>query len=279
MTGKLPITVIILTKNEQEVIERAIESSINYFSQIIVLDSFSDDLTVALAEKSGAEVYQRRFDGYASQRNYALKEMPKKNDWILFLDADEMVTDELAIELSGSLNDISNLRFGMAYMRRKDFFMGRWLRRSSGYPTWFGRLCHAPSVNVEREINEEYHCSLPTIKLSSHLLHYPFAKGLAFWVERHNRYSSNEALEKVSTSNGTKGTLFSIDPGLRRIFLKKVFMKLPMRPLIAFLYLYFFRMGFIDGRAGFRYAVLRSFYEFLIDVKSDELILKNMDDD
>ena len=147
---KLPITVVILTKNEEEVIANAIKSAIHHFSEIIVLDSFSDDSTVELALLNSAKVFQNTFVGYASQRNFALKEMPKVNEWVFFLDADEAISEELVLELHQVFKRLVTEGFGMAYMRRKDFFMGQWILRSSGYPTWFGRLCHAPSVRVER---------------------------------------------------------------------------------------------------------------------------------
>lgn len=269
---KLPITVVILAKNEEEVVARAIASARAEYSEVVVLDSYSDDATVEVARRAGANVVQHPFAGYASQRNFALKQMPKASDWVLFLDADEVISDEVTAELRRDFARLVREGFGMAYLRRKDHFMGRWLRRSSGYPTWFGRLCHAPSVRVEREVNEEYHCDRPATRLSGHLLHYPFAKGVSHWVDRHNRYSTAEASEMTNGDSGVPRTLvFSRDPGLRRKGLKQIYLRLPLRPFVGFLYLYVVRAGFLDGRAGLRFALLRAFYEFLIDLKSDEL--------
>jgi len=268
---QLPITVVILTKNEAAVVSRAIESALTDFSEVVVLDSLSDDSTVDVAMRNGARVIQHAFAGYASQRNFALKDMPKMNEWVFFVDADEIISGEVTAELRRDFTRIIREGFGMVYMRRKDYFMGRWIRRSSGYPTWFGRLCHAPSVRVEREINEEYRCDRPATRLSGHLLHYPFAKGLSHWVDRHNRYSSAEALEKAKGGRLSVGLVFSRDPGLRRKGLKAIFMRLPLRPLISFVFLYILRLGFLDGKAGLRFAVLRCFYEFLIDLKLDEV--------
>lgn len=268
---KLPITVVILTKNEEGVVARSIASCLAHYSEVIVLDSFSDDRTVTISRQSGAVVVQNAFKGYATQRNFALKEMPKANEWIFFLDADEVISEEVTAELRRDFSRLAREGFGMAYLRRKDFFMGRWIRRSSGYPTWFGRLCHAPSVRVEREINEEYHCDRPVARLSGHLLHYPFAKGLAHWVDRHNRYSTAEAVEKAKGGRTEGGLILSRDPGLRRKGLKQLYMRLPFRPLVGFLYLYVFHGGFLDGKAGLRFALLRAFYEFLINLKLDEV--------
>jgi glycosyltransferase involved in cell wall biosynthesis len=262
--------VVILAKNEAEVIATAIASARADYSEVIVLDSFSDDATVVASRDAGATVVQHPFTGYASQRNYALKEMERRNDWVLFLDADEAISEELTAELRREFRSLASRGFGMAYVRRKDHFMGRWIKRSSGYPTWFGRLCHAPSVRVHREINEEYHCDRPSARLSGHLLHYPFAKGLAHWVDRHNRYSTAEAMEKAKRSVRGWRLVFAKDPGLRRKGLKELYMALPGRPLIGFVYLYVVRGGFLDGKAGLRFSLLRAFYELLIDLKRDE---------
>lgn len=267
---KLPITVVILTKNEEETIERSISSALSDYTEIVVLDSFSTDQTVPRARGADARVVQRVFKGYASQRNFALHEMEKKTEWIFFLDADEEITPELTAELKLNFARDSE-HTGMFYLRRKDMFEGRWIKYSSGYPTWFGRLCHAPSVRVEREINEQYHCTRPVTKLNEHLIHQPFVKGLSNWLDRHNRYSTAEAATKAKGEEGNLQHIFSRDPGLRRRGLKQIYMRLPFRPLAGFVYLYVFKAGFLDGRPGLRYALLRAFYELMISIKLDEM--------
>jgi hypothetical protein len=154
-------------------------------------------------------------------------------------------------------------------MRRKDFFMGRWLRRSSGYPTWFGRLVRLGRVRVEREVNEEYIAEGKVLHLESHLHHYPFNKGVANWYERHNRYSSMEALAKVQSRTATPslGAVFGRDPIERRRALKMLLYRVPMRPAIVFAYLYFVRLGILDGRAGLAFSRMRASYELFIDLK------------
>lgn len=268
---KLAISVVILTKNEEQLVKCAIESAFSDYDEIVVLDSFSSDATVNIATQAGATVHQNAFCGYASQRNHALKKLPLRNDWVFFLDADEQISHELTVELLRDFNRLRAEGFGMIYMRRKDYFMGKWIRRSSGYPTWFGRLCHAPSVQIVREINEEYHCSRPIARIREHLQHFPFAKGLSNWVNRHNYYSTAEAEEKISHEKADLGLVFSRDPGLRRKGLKQIYMVMPFRPLVGFLYLYVVRGGFMDGKAGFRFAMLRMFYEFMITLKLDEM--------
>jgi hypothetical protein len=154
-------------------------------------------------------------------------------------------------------------------MRRKDYFLGRWLRRSSGYPTWFGRLLRPGRVRVERGVNEEYIADGKIGLLQAHLLHYPFNKGIAYWYERHNRYSTMEALAKMHSRGMplSHASIVSADPIERRRALKQLLYRLPMRPAIVFLYLYVFRLGFLDGRAGLAFSRMRASYELLIDLK------------
>jgi len=157
-------------------------------------------------------------------------------------------------------------------MRRKDFFLGRWLRRSSGYPTWFGRLVRPGRVRIEREVNEEYLTDGKVGYLEAHLHHYPFNKGVAWWLERHNRYSSLEsaALADESRRPLSARYLWSSDPIERRRALKALAYRLPLRPGLVFLYWYVVRFGWLDGRAGLTFSLMRAHYEFLINLKALE---------
>ena len=264
------ISILILTKNEEINIERCIES-VSWSDDIVVFDSFSDDRTVELAEKLGARVIQRKFDNYANQRNVALA-LEYKNDWIFMADADECVSPALHDEIERVIRDVPQT-VSMFQMRRKDYFFGRWIRHASGYPTWFGRLVRRGEVTVEREINEEYHTQGEIRTLQEHLIHYPFAKGIAYWFERHNRYSTMEALALIQEieEKFKIRDLFSNKPTIRRKSLKQLGYRLPGRPFIVFLYLYFFRLGLVDGLPGLRYSIMRSMYEYMIDLKVAEL--------
>ncbi len=267
----MSVSVLILTLNEEINLPRCLES-VAWSDDIVVFDSYSSDRTVEIAKEFGVRVIQRNFDNYAAQRNAALNDVEYKNSWILMVDADERPTPELVREIQrvveSDKNDITLFR-----VRRKDMFLGKWLRRSSGYPTWFGRLFKAGTVRVEREINEEYHTDGRTGSLKGHFIHYPFNKGIAFWLQRHNRYSSMEAGALIKEVQGSLRLrdLFSTDPTIRRKFLKQLAFRMPCRPFLVFCYLYFVRMGFLDGRAGLTYSTLRSIYEYMIDLKVKEL--------
>ena len=266
-------SVLVLTLNEQENILNCLQS-LSGCEDIHLLDSYSIDKTVEIAKGLGASVVQRKFDNYASQRNYGLNSISFKHQWILMVDADETVPPQLIKEINQVLeNDDDSVT--LYRMRRKDFFMGKWIKRSSGYPTYFGRLLKAGCVQVTRSINEEYHTAGEVGLLNGHLHHYPFNKGFHEWFEKHNRYSSMEAelkhagLEKIKILD-----FFSKDPVVRRKVVKAFVYRLPFTPVLMFLALYIFRLGFLDGRPGLVFCLLRSFYEFMINCKVLELKLK-----
>ena len=152
-------------------------------------------------------------------------------------------------------------------------FFGRWLRRSGGYPTWFPRVLRPDRVLVEREINEEYHTDGQIGMLQEHFIHHPFNKGIAFWFDRHNRYSTMEAeaLLRETRERMYWFGVFSRDPVVRRRNLKQLAFRLPCRPLLVFFYLYLVRFGFLDGMPGYHFCRLRMTYECMIDLKVKEL--------
>jgi hypothetical protein len=189
------------------------------------------------------------------------------------VDADEIVTPELKSEIL-NIAGIPDNPVSLYLVRRKDMFQGKWIRFSSGYPTWFGRLFRNGKVWVEREVNEEYHTSGKVGYLKEHLVHYPFNKGLSFWFEKHNRYSSMEAQIIRDEMKGNPGLpgLFSRDPLIRRKMQKRISLYLPFRPVIVFLALYIIRGGFLDGRRGYTFCRLRKTYEWMIELKRKEIL-------
>jgi glycosyltransferase involved in cell wall biosynthesis len=261
------VSILILTLNEEANLAECIDSC-GWSDDIVVFDSMSEDRTLEIAKTKGVRLVQRRFDNYAAQRNAALTTVPYKNPWVLMVDADERVSPELAAEIATTMAGVG-ADVALFRIRRKDFFLGKWLRRSSGYPSWFGRLVRLGHVRVEREVNEEYIADGEIGHLKAHLHHYPFNKGIAYWFERHNRYSTMEAIAKMGMHNDriVVRELFASDPIDRRRMLKLCLYRLPLRPLIVFLYLYIVRLGFLDGRAGFYFGRMRAAYEMLIDLK------------
>jgi len=257
------VSVLILTLNEEVNIEGCLQS-VAWCDDVVVLDSFSNDRTVEIARRAGVRVVQRAFDNYAGQRNYGLKDIPYRNPWVLMLDADERVSPELRDEMIQTLGTCPD---SLA-----------WLRRSSGYPTWFGRLVRVGRVWVERAVNEEYHTQGERGRLAEHLEHFPFNKGLSAWLRRQDSYSTMEAellrsapAEAPASFPSLFGGLFVRDAVARRRAQKTLAYRLPGRPLLMFFGLYIVRGGFLDGRAGLTFSLLRAWYEFMIDCKRAEL--------
>ena len=265
------VSVLILTLNEEMNLGDCVDSCA-WSDDIVVFDSMSTDRTQEIARAKGVRVVERAFDNYAAQRNAALTTVNYKNPWVLMVDADERIPEELAAEVIATTSRVGG-DVALFRVRRKDFFMGKWLRRSSGYPTWFGRLVRVGRVRVEREVNEEYITDGRVEHLHAHLHHFPFNRGVSYWFERHNRYSSMEALAKVDLQRHPVALrcIFSLDPIVRRRGLKHLVYFLPLRPPIIFLYLYFVRFGLFDGRAGFYFSGMRAVYELLIDMKAVEI--------
>jgi glycosyltransferase involved in cell wall biosynthesis len=268
------VSVLILTLDEELNLPRCL-NSLSWCDDVVVLDSYSSDRTEAIAHEYSTRFIQRKFDDYARQRNFGLNDIHYKHPWLLMVDADEAVSPELALEIEEVLGNVRE-EICLYRMRRKDYFMNQWIRHSSGYPTWFGRLARIGSVRVERATNEEYHTDGEIAYLNQHLLHYPFNKGIHAWIDKHNRYSSMEAEASVQQPDAKIkiSSLFNTDPVERRKAIKSLFYSLPGRPILMFLALYFLKRGFLDGKAGLTFCMLRSFYEYMIDCKVKEIRLR-----
>ncbi len=270
-----PVSILILTKNEEINIERCIQA-VSWSDDIVVYDSLSDDRTVELAEKMGARIVRREFDNWSAHQNWAVQNIQFKHPWVYYTDADETCDDELRQELERLDESVRNV--AAFQVRRKDYFMGRWLKRSQLYPTWITRVFRPDKIRYERLVNPVAVVDGETGTLNGHIIHHPFSHGIGHWFDRHNRYSNMEAQDLIEEVSGRFRfrELFSSDAATKRRALKTLAYRMPGRPLLMFVYLYFFRMGFLDGRPGFRYSMMRSVYEFMIDLKVVELRYKQM---
>jgi glycosyltransferase involved in cell wall biosynthesis len=266
------VSVLILTKNEEQDLPGCV-ASVAWSDDVHVFDSFSTDQTVAIAEGCGAAVKQRIFDDYASHRNAALLGCRFKYSWVLLLDADERVTPELAIELQ---RVVTSVEAGVAgfRLRRRDFLWGRWLKHAQISPFYI-RLVRPKAAQYTRAINEVLEVAGEVRELQQPLDHYPFSKGMAHWLQKHNVYSTMEA-ELIFRGGGLQEpswakALRSPDFHERRLHQKALFYRMPGRPLIKWLYMMLVRGAFLDGGPGVVYATLQAFYEYMIVVKTREL--------
>jgi len=266
------ISVLILTRNEERDLPAAL-ASVSWSDDIHVFDSFSTDNTIAIAHAAGAHTYQRTFDDYATHRNAALSTTPFKHPWVFLLDADERPTPALSAEMQqlalSAPDEISGFR-----LRRRDFLFGTWLKHAQISPFYI-RLVRPQRARYNRAINEVIEVEGPILDLTHPLDHYPFSKGIAHWVAKHNQYSTMEA-ELIHRQQGLQNpslatALTSRDFHERRLHQKAIFYTLPGRPLIKWLYMMFIRRAILDGSAGLTYSTLQSFYEYLIVLKTKDL--------
>lgn len=267
------ISVLILTRNEESDLPQCLQS-VTWCDDIHVFDSVSSDRTAAIAESAGARVTQRAFDNFAAQRNAALEQLPFKYKWVLILDADERIPRDLAAEMHLFVGEAPD-RVCAARLRRRDFLYGTWLKHAQLSP-YYIRLVRRGRVRYEREVNEVLKVDGAIVDLHQPFDHYPFSKGMTHWIAKHNVYSTMEAEQLLKQRQGEiKGSLrralFDRDFNERRVHQKQIFYRMPLRPLVRFLYSYFVRGGVLDGKAGLTYALLQGFYEYFIVLKTREL--------
>jgi glycosyltransferase involved in cell wall biosynthesis len=258
-----PLTVIVLTYNEEPNLPQALRSVCGWAQQVIVLDSFSTDRTVQIAREFGAEVYQHRFEDYAKQRNHALT-LPIRSEWILFLDADEWVPPELQREIAAVID--RNPPEDGFYIKRRFIWMGRWIRRGY-YPTWILRLARRGRVRCEeRQVNEHLIVDGAVGYLQHDFIHED-RKDLADWIAKHVRYARREADELIKrelrvAQEEIDARLFGTQAQRKRWLRRHVWERLPpfVRPWLFFFYRYVLRGGFLDGRAAFVYHFLHALW-------------------
>lgn len=274
------VSVLILTKNEAQDIPGALQS-VAWCDDVHVLDSGSEDNTCDIARKHGAHVTVRTYPDSsklfggdeAAHRNWSLSNTPFKHPWVFLLDADERVTADLADAIRTTVSAPGE--FVAFRVRRRDFMLNTWLKHVQASP-YYLRLFRPEKLRYERLINPVTFADGPVGSLRGYLDHFPFSKGTSHWLLRHNAYSTLEAEQIATKRRGRTDhswwrAFTSRDFHERRFHQKELFYRMPLRPLAKFMILYVLKRGFLDGRAGFRYAVLQSFYEYMIVLKVKEL--------
>ena len=264
------ISIVILTLNEEKDLPACLDS-VKWSNDIHIIDSGSTDKTVAIAQEKNATISYNKFESFGKQRNFALNKGDIKNDWILFLDADEIVTDKFHDALITSINSAGTQVAGF-YCCWKMILDNQWLKRCDNFPKWQFRLLKKGMAKFtdlghgqkEGEVNGEINY------IKEPYVHYGFSKGWYHWFERHNKYSSQEAISRFSNPQQLK-QIFSKHGSIRNPALKYWLSKLPGWPAARFIFSYFFKMGFLEGRAGLLYCVNISYYEYLIQIKMREL--------
>ena len=282
MNQRVPVSIIVPIKNEAGNLPRCL-ASITWADEIFVVDSQSTDGSIEIAQQAGAQVVQFHFNGtWPKKKNWALENLPFRNEWVFILDADEVLPPEAEDEIRAAIADAGEI--AGYWINRRFMFIGRWLRHAY-YPNWnlrlfrhaLGRhekLTDAATASGDNEVHEHVVVQGPTARLRCEMDHYAFPTVDVF-IEKHNRYSNWEA--RVATDRH----LAAGSPKLRhdrvdmRRKLKLLSHRLPFRPLLRFLYVYIWQKGFLDGREGYYFARLHGVYEFLSVAKTYELMKKS----
>lgn len=263
------ISAVILTKNEERNLPLCLKH-LKWIDDLIVVDSGSTDSTLDIAKKFGARIFvniPKKFY-IADQRNWALDNTEIKTNWILFIDADEIITETLKNEILKTILKAPPeiTAFQLCF---KFIFLGRWLKHCFNFPSWHDRLIRFGKARFKGKVWESFDTKGRIERIYEPYLHHGFNNGINVWIDKHQRYAEWKAQEILNQSNLTwqnllKG-IFSKDRRRRYRALEKLGGKLGrVSPFFRFFYYYFIRKGFLDGRAGFIYCQMMAMFQFMI---------------
>jgi glycosyltransferase involved in cell wall biosynthesis len=280
----LSISALILTFNEEKHIARCIESIRPICRDIFIVDSYSTDETITIAKLLGAKCYQRRWENnYAQQYNWGLANLPIKTEWILRLDADEYIMPELVSEVNSQINSLDKNVCGITINRRV-VFMDRWIRYGGYYPTTLLRFWRTGSGILEERWMDE-HVKLnygTTVHFQNDVVDFNL-NNLTWWTNKHNNYATREAIDfliykyNLEARSSISKKINSTQDKRKRWFKEKIYFNIPLfvRPFFYFIFRYFFKLGFLDGKQGVIWHFLQGFwYRFLVDAKIYEVYRK-----
>jgi glycosyltransferase involved in cell wall biosynthesis len=273
------LSVLILTRNEEQNLEDCLRSVAGWCTDIHIVDSLSTDRTLDIAARHGAKIRQHAFEGHTKQRSWALRNLPFQNTWVFALDADHRVMPELQQELrqvfANPPNDVDGF-----FVKRRQIFRGRWIRFGGYYPKYQLKIFkHAMAYLDDHEFDYRYYVPGKTGKLKHDILEANQNEWrISFFVEKHNKFATEQAIEEIKRKNGELKYLVKVsffgNPDQRILWLKIRWNSLPLflRPFLLFSYRYFLCWGFLDGKEGFIFHFLQSFwFRLLVDIRREEL--------
>lgn len=277
---RLPISVIILTYNEEKNVEACLKSLDGWVEEIFIVDSYSDDHTLEIARTYTDKIFQHPFENQAKQLNWALGNIPINTDWVMRMDADERVMAELRDELMDKLHKLENDVTGL-YVKRRVYFMGRWIKHGGYYPTWLLRIWRKDKAYCEERWMDEH------MKVTEGRVSFLEAdiidenkKDLHWWIGKHNSYATREAVDILNLKDGFLAydtippKLFGTQEQRKRWIKENIYANMPLfvRPFLYFIYRYIVKLGFLDGKEGLIWHFLQGFwYRFLVDAKIYEI--------
>ena len=275
----MKIAVVVLTFNESLHIRRCLESVKAFATEVLVVDSHSTDDTRSIATELGARVVSNPWINHSLQFNFGLSLLANDVDWVFRLDADEFVTDELASTLRMRLGQVEVQVDGI-YVWRELVFLGKKIQHGGLFPLKVLRIFRPSRGSCEnRWMDEHIVVEGDTTAFDARIVDHNL-QSLTWWTHKHNDYASREAIELLNVENqvlarsNSAKRIAANGEGLKRFLKERVYSKMPggIRALLYFIYRYFLRLGFLDGRAGAVFCVLQAFwYRYLVDAKVAEI--------
>lgn len=271
------LAVLILTHNEEQHIGRALDAVFPFATEVFIVDSFSTDRTVEIAQSRGAIVLSNPWTNYSKQFQWGLENAPISADWIMRLDADEVIEPDLAREIVAKLPTLGS-DVAAVNLKRKHIFLGRWVRYGGRYPLILTRIWRKGQGRIEDRWMDEHimiwggRTVLFDAPFSDHNLN-----DLGFFTDKHNKYATREAVDVLNQRYGLfsqdvalKSDASSLQASLKRFVKERIYNQIPfpISTFAYFLYRYIFQLGFLDGREGLIYHFLQGYwYRFLVGAK------------
>ena len=270
-----PVTVVVLTFNEGRNLDACLASVAGWVARIVVVDSGSTDDTIEIARRSGAEVLTNAFESHARQWRWALDNIQVTTPWVLALDADQRVSDELRDSLARAVAETGETPNGF-FVNRRQIFRGRWIRYGGYYPKYLLKLFRSGRATVDERDLVDHHFRVdgPVDRLEGDLIEDNQNEArIADWIAKHNRYARLQAQEELARlGSDAHGRLFGHSDE-RVLWFKSIWRRLPLyvRPFLYFTYRYVVRLGFLDGKEGLIFHFMQAlWYRLLVDINRDE---------
>jgi glycosyltransferase involved in cell wall biosynthesis len=274
--NKLPISIIIITYNEEKNLEECLKSVSGWADEIFIVDSGSTDRTLEIAKKYTERIYQHPFINFAQQRNWSQENLPIRNEWVFHLDADERVGSELISQLQRIFSSDTDADGFM--IARRTIFRDRWIKHGGHYPVYHLRIFKKDKGRSEERLyDQNYIVNGRIIKIKGDIINV-INPDLDLWKNRHRQWADLEAREVLFNKDRVINVGLTGNPIGRRNWLRyRVYYRLPLfiRSFFYFLYRYILRLGFLDGKAGLIFHFWQGFwYRLLVDLKIRELAVR-----
>lgn len=278
MVSTVPVSLIILTFNEEKNIKACLESALDFAEEIFVVDSGSTDATLDFLKNYPVKVFHHPFENYSKQRNWAFEHIPISCEWILNMDADHRLTEAFKSDVQELFAQGIDPQINGILASRKTIFMDKWIKHGGHYPTYHAVLFRKGKGKCEDKVyDQHFKVEGDTLIIKGDIIDL-ITDSLSTFTQRHNHWSNLEALElfqeKTHAEGTIKASLKGKNPIAKRRYLKNIYERMPLfvRPFLYFVVRYFFRLGFLDGKSGLIFHFLQCFwFRFLIDAKIYEL--------